>query len=188
MLSLSTLMASSSGDSRTSASMQTLPLDTGAMRPHAVALIAAILGLPAGHPDVEDCTHETLRRALEARTAPRSSQSARSWVLGIARHVALDAIRERQRARGRAAEGLETIADRKQAPEELVMQSERRDRVQRLLDGLPQGQRQALVLFHVEGLGYQEVALRMGVPLGTVATWITRARHAMAAALADEGS
>ena len=44
----------------------------------------------------------------------------------------------------------------------------------------------ALVLFHVDGLGYQEIAARLDVPLGTVATWVTRARRALAEALEDD--
>jgi RNA polymerase sigma-70 factor (ECF subfamily) len=53
------------------------------------------------------------------------------------------------------------------------------------MDALPKGQRDALLLFHGEGLGYQEISTRLGVPLGTVATWITRGRQSMAAALGD---
>ena len=51
---------------------------------------------------------------------------------------------------------------------------------------LPDGPRKALELFHLEGLPYQEVGRRLGVPLGTVATWVTRGRKAMAEALEDE--
>jgi RNA polymerase sigma-70 factor (ECF subfamily) len=58
--------------------------------------------------------------------------------------------------------------------------------VRRVLRGLPEGPRDALSLFHLEGLSYQEVAARLGVPLGTVATWVTRGRKAMAEALEDD--
>jgi RNA polymerase sigma-70 factor (ECF subfamily) len=51
---------------------------------------------------------------------------------------------------------------------------------------LPDGPRNALQLFHMEGLSYQEIAGRLEVPLGTVATWVTRGRKAMAEALEDD--
>ena len=38
-------------------------------------------------------------------------------------------------------------------------------------------------MFHMEGLQYQEIAARLGVPLGTVATWVMRARKSVAAAV-----
>ncbi len=58
--------------------------------------------------------------------------------------------------------------------------------MRRILVQLPEGPRKALELFHLEGLSYQEAAQRLGVPLGTVATWVTRGRKAMAEALEDE--
>jgi RNA polymerase sigma-70 factor (ECF subfamily) len=38
----------------------------------------------------------------------------------------------------------------------------------------------------MDGLSYQEIAARLDVPLGTVATWVTRGRKAMAEALEDD--
>src|SRR5262245_29160596 len=76
--------------------------EAAALRPLVRAVVACVLREPADHADVEDCTGETLRRALEAKDKPRE---VRPWVLGIARHVALDALRARQRARARTAAG-----------------------------------------------------------------------------------
>jgi RNA polymerase sigma-70 factor (ECF subfamily) len=39
-------------------------------------------------------------------------------------------------------------------------------------------------MFHVEGEGYQQIADRLGVPIGTVATWLSRGRRSLADALA----
>jgi RNA polymerase sigma-70 factor (ECF subfamily) len=47
---------------------------------------------------------------------------------------------------------------------------------------LPEDQRRALELFHLEGLGYREIAAKMGVPMATVGTWVTRGRKRIAAA------
>jgi RNA polymerase sigma-70 factor (ECF subfamily) len=41
------------------------------------------------------------------------------------------------------------------------------------------------MMFHMEGLEYQEIAERLEVPLGTVATWVSRGRKAMATTLAE---
>ena len=41
------------------------------------------------------------------------------------------------------------------------------------------------MMFHLEGLEYQEIAARLEVPLGTIATWVSRGRRAMATTLAD---
>jgi DNA-directed RNA polymerase specialized sigma24 family protein len=55
------------------------------------------------------------------------------------------------------------------------------------MNDLPEGQRKALTMFHVDGYGYEEIAGKLDVPLGTVATWVSRGRRAMAAALGGGG-
>src|SRR5262245_17291161 len=77
------------------------------LRPYIRAVVAAVLRESREHPDVEDCTHEALRRAIEGRERLREGEAMRAWVVSIARHVALDALRARQRARARTARGSE---------------------------------------------------------------------------------
>src|SRR5512133_2684219 len=67
------------------------------------ALVAHVLAERRDHPDVEDCCHETFVRAAEAQARWDHALPLRPWVLGIARHVALDARRRRQREASRRA-------------------------------------------------------------------------------------
>src|SRR5262245_15882905 len=68
------------------------------LRPLVRAVAAHILRQNRMHPDVDDCVSGTWRRALEGRERLREGEPLRPWLLGIARHVALDAVRARQRA------------------------------------------------------------------------------------------
>jgi RNA polymerase sigma-70 factor (ECF subfamily) len=167
---------------------------TAELRPHVRAVVAAVLRVGRDHPDVEDCTHEALRRALEGRGRLREGEPVRPWLTGIARHVALDNLRARKRQRERTAlpqaerdggapEALEQIVDGAPSAFERLVSAERRSALSRALSALPDGQRRALTMFHMEGLQYQEIAERLGVPLGTVATWVMRARKTIAAAV-----
>ena len=172
---------------------------TAELRPLVRAIVAAMLNESREHADVEDCTHEVLRRALEGRSRLRDGEPLRPWVTGIARHVALDALRARKRQRQRMVHdsgddedgdrdrAIERVADTGATPFELVAKAERDRALMRALDTLPDGQRRALAMFHLEGLGYQEIAVRLEVPLGTVATWVTRARKAVTTAMQQEG-
>lgn len=74
------------------------------LRPLVRAVAASVLRESRMHPDVEDCTNETLKRALEGQERLRPGEPLRPWLLGIARHVALDAVRVRARARARIAQ------------------------------------------------------------------------------------
>jgi len=169
--------------------------ETAALGPVVRAVIAAVLHESPGHPDVEDCAHEALRRAIEGRSRLRDGEPLRPWVVGIARHVALDTLRARKRTRLRHADGADTedaaplverMPDTKPNPFDRIAAARRDARIRVAIDALPPTMRDALVKFHLEGKSYQRVAEEMGVPLGTVATWVTRGRKAIAERLRDE--
>ena len=116
----------------------------------------------------------------------------RPWLLGIARHVALDARRARSRARLREGDGgedtgsnaLDKVQTQLPDPHEQAVLAQRSARLQRALDTLPVTQRRALSL-HADGLGYREISVELKVPLGSVCTWIARGRQTLARALTE---
>ncbi|HVH43395.1 MAG TPA: sigma-70 family RNA polymerase sigma factor [Labilithrix sp.] len=178
-----------------SAETPSLHQQAGVLRPVVRAVIACVLRERHDHPDVEDCTNEALRRAFESQADVRGP--LRPWVLGIARHVALDTLRARQRSRARnvgvpedatssTTAMIDRLADPSAGAHEQLELAERAARLRRVMRTLPDGPRKALELFHLEDLPYQEISRRLGVPLGTVATWVTRGRKAMAEALEDD--
>ena len=163
------------------------------------ALIAHVLREPRNHPDVEDGVHEVFRRALEGGDRVRPGDPVRPWVLGIARHVAIDCLRARTRVAARRAperhsdageqhHGVDGLADPSPGPESVVERTRRARAIADAMGQLSAEQRDALLLFHVEGLGYREIAAELGVPVGTVGTWITRGRRNLAAALEQDMS
>ena len=174
--------------------------EIASLRPLVRAVVAAVLREPHDHPDVEDVTQEALRRAVEGAATGKSRPDgpARPWLLGVARHVALDTIRARRRDRARFEDGVpdapesqtsllvERIADPGEGAVASLLENERRDRVCGALARLPEGPRAALELFHGEGLGYAAIAKRLEVPVGTIATWVTRGRKTIADVLAQE--
>jgi len=158
-------------------------------RPAVRAVVAHVLGVRLGEADVEDCTSEAFRRALEGHTRLLPGSPLRPWLLGIARHVALDARRARTRELRRSAprdaaghEPLELVEAKQPSPHDHAEHSERSVRLQRALGQLPAEHKRALTL-HADGLSYKEIAAELSVPLGTVCTWIARSRQALARAL-----
>ncbi len=64
---------------------------------------------------------------------------------------------------------------------------ERRARVEKALERLPDHQRIPLVLYHYEEMPYQDIADRLGISLAKVKTDILRGRVAMAGLLDPAG-
>jgi RNA polymerase sigma-70 factor (ECF subfamily) len=71
-------------------------------------------------------------------------------------------------------------------PEAAALSAERKQEIQAALKHLRAEHRAALVLRHMEGLSYAEIAEVLEVPDGTAKGWVSRGRAAMLMALAEE--
>lgn len=182
------------------ATLRTLPVSPmdalAECRPQVETLVARILRRAKDDPDVQDCTNDTLRRVLEQKDRLREGEALLPWVLGVARHVALDSLRSEYRRRARSAsppgrdgseDPMQLLPSHDPGPETLATERQRMQKLSEAMDALPHQQREALLLLHVQGLGYREIAARLGVPMGTVGTWVLRGREALAASLGDSG-
>lgn len=132
--------------------------------PRLFAIVLRILGDRAAAEDVlQDVFLRIWRRAASydpARGAPMA------WLGTIARNAALDALATR-----RADEDLDT-ADR---PELAVAAVDPPDaRLGQCLKRLPADQARAICEAYTYGLSHAELAQRMGIPLGTVKSWLNR--------------
>jgi RNA polymerase sigma-70 factor (ECF subfamily) len=174
--------------------VETFSREAAELRPLLRAVAASVLHVGPEHPDVDDAVGETMRRAIEGRTRIRDGEPLRAWIVGIVKHVALDAARSRTRALKRRApdapeESTRDVADRipdsKPSPFDRAARTQEIARLDAALATLPEKHCEAVVLFFVEGMSYVEIGKRLGVPMGTVATWILRGRKALAATLME---
>jgi RNA polymerase sigma-70 factor (ECF subfamily) len=98
-----------------------------------------------------------------------------SWYFGIVRNLAIDQLRRRRRQPEPSdADALEYAlhlrSPREQDIGALVMQRLDTHAVRDAVDALPPAQREVIRLAYMEGLTRQEIALKLGQPLGTVHT------------------
>src|SRR3712207_2513677 len=73
-------------------------------------------------------------------------------------------------------------------PEAVTLNSERREEIEVALRTVREEHRVALVLRHMEGLSYAEIAAVLEVPDGTAKGWVSRGRAAMLVALTREST
>jgi RNA polymerase sigma-70 factor (ECF subfamily) len=69
-------------------------------------------------------------------------------------------------------------------PEGLAQTEEMRNTINRVINGLPEELRTAILLREIEGMSYEEIAETMECPVGTVRSRIFRAREAIDKAIA----
>ncbi|HRN85101.1 MAG TPA: sigma-70 family RNA polymerase sigma factor [Hyphomicrobium sp.] len=116
----------------------------------------------------EELAQETLLTVWrKAELYSGDKGSATTWIFTIARNLRIDRLR-REVAWQPLPDDIEEEASADPAPDEIVSEHERRDRVQAVLAELPADQAEVVTLAYVEGLSHSEIAERLGLPLGTV--------------------
>jgi len=132
--------------------------------------------------DAEEVAQDTFVRAYHALAGYDAGRVAamrlRPWLARIALNLARNRLRRRPPP-GRPLEDgdgqpLPVAAPVAAQPDQLAERRQEREQLAELLATLPRGWREAVVLRHVEGLPYAEVAEALGRPVGTVKTHVHR--------------
>ena len=121
--------------------------------------------------DAEDVTQEVFLRVFRSLARWDSARPLRPWVLGIA----VNRCRTWVGRRGRGpelADYLHQTPDRRSTDDS----TELRTGIRAAVDELRDEYRDVFVLFHEQGQSYEEIAEVLGRPVGTVKTWLHRAR------------
>jgi RNA polymerase sigma-70 factor (ECF subfamily) len=154
--------------------------------PSLLALGKRILGSPA---DAEEVLQEVFLHVWNnAHRYDPGRSSVSTWLVLITRSRAIDRLRTRRVVeRTHETSARETPVEHA-SPEgaENVFAHERRERVRRVMESLPDEQRQVLEMAFYEGLSQSEIAVKADLPLGTVKTRTLLAMKKLRNTLRDE--
>lgn len=149
---------------------------------HSKWLTAYLRGVTPTLADAEDAVQETWMRVIRACGSYRGG-SVRAYLTRIARSVAIDRFRL---ARSPTVsvdavdeDGLvlsDVLPDTAPAPDAVFECRATADEVRQAVRGLPEGQREVLMMRIEAELSFREIAETMGIPLGTALTWMHAAK------------
>jgi len=134
---------------------------------------------------VEDLVQITFMRAFRALGSFRGESAFPTWLTQIALNVSKSHLRSRQ-VRERWLRNLPDAEALRAAhreprtsedPERALHQKQRRELVRRGIESLPDRYRRAMWLHYVMDWSYEEITHALQVPIGTVKTWLCRARR-----------
>jgi RNA polymerase sigma-70 factor (ECF subfamily) len=125
------------------------------------------------HPqDAEEVLLDVYMKAWKNAAGYSSDRgTVRAWLFTMARSIAIDRVRQRRARLNTFPLDFHDIAEPSSvadSPEQQSACSQRRRRVQQLLQELPPEQRDVVMLAFYGGLTHSELAGRLGQPLGTV--------------------
>lgn len=144
--------------------------------------------LSGSYDDASDIAIEAWVRAWNNLKSFRGDASFSTWLYRIVTNVFLD---ERKKVRSRPHRSLEEamaldestvtrqFEDTGPSLQDRVEGQERQQILQKAIAALPEGQRVMVVLYHTNGLSYEEIAEIMSLPMGTVKSRLNRARLAL---------
>ncbi len=148
----------------------------------------------------EDLAQEAFVRAFNAIDSYDSSYKFSSWIFKIANNHTIDHLRKKKLDTvsihgsphaSTAEEARETgvvVESADENPEEYVEHRELGDEIERAIGTLRPEYRTVVLLRHIEGHSYDEISEIMEVPLGTVKTYLHRARGELKETLAHLAS
>jgi RNA polymerase sigma factor (sigma-70 family) len=130
--------------------------------------------LPADR--AEDAVQQAFMRAYDAMRSDDSKLHVRPWLYRIAHNTALNLLRDDS---GWPPEPLDESHDGVERPDQAFERRERLTAVVAAVQGLPEQQRNALVLRELEGRSHEEIATELGVTGGAARQLLHRARNAL---------
>ena len=144
----------------------------------------------------EDLAQETFVKALNAIDSYRPEFKFSSWIFKIANNAAIDHLRRREldtlsldgSPHAETPEAMQAtalqIGARQESPLDTVEAKELGGAIEEAIGALRPEYRSCILLRHVEGRAYEEIAEILNLPLGTVKTYIHRARNELRHSLA----
>ena len=145
-----------------------------------------------GSQDVQDASQEVWVRVWANMKSFRGESAFSTWLHRVTVNTCFSFRQRRSRREDREiGEEMPDLSEPSADdgdPEVAAMNSERRVEMRVALSSVRAEHRAALVLRHVEGLSYAEIAEVLGVPDGTVKGWASRGRAAMLVVLAKESA
>ena len=164
--------------------------------PHESSVRAFAISLAGDFSTAEDLVQDTFMRAFKAFERFTPGTDCRSWLFRICKNRFYDTCRSRLRKPPHEDVDLAQPVSHDRSWE-LQKEHERLengdqprldlvgDPVKEAIHNLPDDFREPLLMCDLDGLGYQEIAKILSVPLGTIRSRISRARGRLRAELLD---
>ena len=152
------------------------------VRRHRAKLLGTILNVVKERTVAEDLYQEALMKIAQVIVSGRYNEEGKflPWALRIARNAAIDSFRKDKRApqmkRGDSLTGLEHVFRTEDNMERQMIRQETTQYVRKLIDRLPDKQKEVLIMRHYNELSFKEIARLTDVSINTA---LGRMRYAL---------
>ncbi len=157
-------------------------------------IYSLILRMVRRREEAEDLTQETFIKAFNALASFNAEYAFSTWLYKIAVNNCIDHFRKKRLKTfpidnpitAKDGELQREFPDQEAGPDAGLMEKERRLTIEEAIASLPEKYRQAIILRHAQDKSYEEIAVVLGIPIGTVKVRIFRAREMLKKKLRDQ--
>ena len=150
-------------------------------------------GMLSDYEDASDAAQEVFVNVYRSISSFREQASFTTWLYRICRNVCSDMLRKRQRRGPQLSldnddddDPLMNTASDAPGPAEVYEQTERQAAVRQALDTLKTDYKEVIVYCDMQGMSYEEAAVILKCPVGTVKSRLNRARNALRKKLSEK--
>ncbi|WP_417209946.1 sigma-70 family RNA polymerase sigma factor [Antarctobacter sp.] len=131
--------------------------------------------------EAEDTLQEVFLRVWnKADRYAVTGHSPMTWLITVARNIAIDRLRARQKAQtGKDGSETDVLPDTRPGPEASTIAASESRRIVACLGELPGERANAVRGAYLEGASYTDLATRFDVPLNTMRTWLRRSLQSL---------
>ena len=140
-----------------------------------VGLVQHLFNITRDGPSAEDLAQDAFIKAYEKLEQYNADYAFSTWLYKIADHLAYRQLKK-VRPSSDIADIQEMLPDDKPTASEEVDRERDRRAVRQAVDTLPLDYRQVVTLYYFDNCSYEEIAEITERPIGTVRTWLHRAK------------
>ena len=137
----------------------------------------------------EDIEHEVYIKAWKNQDKYTEQNNFRGWIYKITQNTCRDFLKSAQHKKSQITdaddEKLTTIKDSKSNPETIFSTKQRQKMIIDAIEKLPSKLKEAIILYDMNNLSYEEIAQKLKCPTGTVKSRIFNARKELSISLQD---
>jgi RNA polymerase sigma-70 factor (ECF subfamily) len=133
--------------------------------------------------EARDVSQEAFFKAYRSLRTFKPGAKFSTWIFAITYHACCDRLNRRKRY---SNEELPERADTGPGPESQAIALDQARRLHDAIDALPEKYRAVITLYHLQGKQYEEIAVVLGLPMGTVKTHLFRAKEQLRKLLGAE--